>query len=238
MTFTPDEDGTYYLVAASGGHILAADSHGRSLGTYTLSVADTSPLETSQEQVQQQPVEVDPPVAQTVSEPSDEDFPTDPSTSGRVAVGETATGRIGSDGDRDWFAVELVAGRIYVINLRGSPTDDGTLSDPYLRGIYDADGNWISNTADDDGGQGYNSRVMFTATESGTHYIAAGAYSGQGTYEVEVTDTLATIEGQDPVSETSSSAGRGRQFRYRRNRKCGRPGLVCCRARSGQDVPD
>ena len=38
VTFTPDEDGTYYLVAASGGHILAADSHGRSLGTYTLSV--------------------------------------------------------------------------------------------------------------------------------------------------------------------------------------------------------
>ena len=83
-----------------------------------------------------------------------------------------------------------MSGRTYVIDLRGSPTDDGTLSDPYLRGIYDADGNRIANTANDDGGRGYNSRVTFTATESGTHYIAAGAWSSRrGTYEVEVTDT-------------------------------------------------
>ena len=155
-----------------------------------------------------EPVEDNPPVTepdqstpQTVSEPSGEDFSRDPSTSGRVAVGETATGRIGSNGDRDWFAVELVAGRTYVIDLRGSPTDDGTLRDPFLRGIYDADGNRISNTMDDDGGQGYNSQLTFTATESGTHYIAAGAYSGRGTYEVEVTDTSPPIVGPNPDSE-------------------------------------
>ena len=144
-----------------------------------------------------EPAEDNPPVVQpdqstpqTVSEPAGEDFARNSSTSGRVAVGDTATGRIGSNGDRDWFAVELVAGRTYVIDLRGSPTGDGTLSDPYLRGIYDADGDRISNTTDDDGGQSYNSRVTLTATESGTHYIAAGAYSSrQGTYEVEVTDT-------------------------------------------------
>ena len=127
---------------------------------------------------------------QTVSEPAGEDFARNSSTSGRVAVGDTATGRIGSNGDRDWFSVELVAGRTYVIDLRGSPTGDGTLRDPFLRGIYDADGNRISGTLNDDGGQSYNSRVSFTATESGTHYIAAGAYSSrQGTYELEVTDT-------------------------------------------------
>ena len=201
VTFTPDENGTYYLVAASGGPVGSADSHGRSLGTYTLSVTDTSPLETSQEQVQQQPVEVDPPVAQTVSEPAGQDFARNSSTSGRVAVGDTATGRIGSSGDRDWFAVELVAERTYVIDLRGSPTDDGTLRDPLLHGVYDADGNRMSGTLNDDGGQGYNSRVTFTATESGIHYIAAGAYSGQGTYEVEVTDTSPPTEGQDADSE-------------------------------------
>ena len=143
------------------------------------------------------PVEVDPPVtepdqstAQTVSESAGEDFSRDSSTSGRIAVGDTATGRIGSSGDRDWFAVELVAGRTYVIDLRGSPTDDGTLSNPFLRGIYDADGDRISGTLNNDAGTGRNSRVTFTATESGTHYIAAGAHSSrQGTYELEVTDT-------------------------------------------------
>ena len=158
-----------------------------------------------------EPVEVDPPVAepdqstpQTVSEPAGEDFSAGASTSGRVAVGDTATGNVGSNGDRDWFAVELVAGRTYVIDLRGSPTDDGTLSDPYLGGIHDSDGNLIARTANDDGGQGYNSRVTFTATESGTHYIAAGAagiFSGRGTYEVEVTDTSPPIVGPDPDPE-------------------------------------
>ena len=148
-----------------------------------------------------EPVVVDRPVEQsqevvpqTVSEPAGEDFSADTSTSGRVAVGETATGKIGSGGDRDWFAVELVAGRTYTIDLRGSRTDDGTLSDPYLRGVYDADGDLIPSTTNDDGGEGYNSRLTFTATESGTHYIAAGAYSGTGTYEVEVTDNSSPDE--------------------------------------------
>ena len=158
-----------------------------------------------------EPVEVDPPVAepdqstpQTVSEPAGEDFSAGASTSGRVAVGDTATGNIGSNGDRDWFAVELEAGRTYVIDLRGSPTDDGTLSDPHLGGIHDSDGNLIARTTNDDGGEGYNSRVTFTATGSGTHYIAAGAagiFSGRGTYEVEVTDTSPPIVAPDPDSE-------------------------------------
>ena len=88
-----------------------------------------------------------------------DDYSADRFTTGTVAVGDTATGNIGSNGDGDWFAVELVAGRTYVIDLRGSPTDDGTLSDPYLRGVYDADGNLIPRTTNDDGGEGYNSRV-------------------------------------------------------------------------------
>ena len=126
---------------------------------------------------------------QTGSEAEDEDFSADTSTSGRVAVGETATGEVGSSGDRDWFAVELAAGRSYTINLRGSPTRDGTLRDPLLYGIHDPAGNLIARTTNDDGGHRLNSRVTFTASESGTHYIAAGAFRNRrGTYEVEVTD--------------------------------------------------
>ena len=48
---------------------------------------------------------------QTVSEPAGEDFPTDPSTSGRVAVGDTATGTLSSN-DEVWPGVpQLVCGR-------------------------------------------------------------------------------------------------------------------------------
>ena len=143
----------------------------------------------------QEPEEVEPLVTQseqstpqTVSEPAGEDFAANISTAGRIAVGDTATGNIGRWGDRDGFAVELVAGRTYIIDLRGSPTGDGTLNDPYLRGIKGPDGSRIAGVSNDDGGEGYNSRLNFTPTESGTHYIIAGAYSGLGAYEVEVRD--------------------------------------------------
>ena len=62
-------------------------------------------------------------------------------TAGEVTVGGSAAGNIETAGDRDWFAVELVAGRTYQIDLRGSPTGDGTLSDTFLRRILDAEGN-------------------------------------------------------------------------------------------------
>ena len=135
----------------------------------------------------------------SVSEPDGKDLPANSTTAGRVAVGGTATGNIGTWSDRDWFAVELVAGRTYQIDLRGSPTDDGTLSDPYLWGLYDPDGTYISGTKNDDvdGSRNRNSHVEFTALETGTHYIAADAFSKRtGTYELEVTDTSAQTFGQ------------------------------------------
>ena len=139
---------------------------------------------------------------QTISEPDGEDFSSDTSTAGQVVPGEVATGLIGSSGDRDWFAVDLVAGHTYVIDLRGSPTDDGTLTDPYLRGLHEADGDRISSTTNDDGGEGRNSQLTFTASESGTFYIAAGAYrSRQGTYELEVTDSTAIDNTRDGAND-------------------------------------
>ena len=212
-----NESGRFEIDAASGElfYVGAGEDYETGSTSFELTVRASDGDQTTDTSVTvnvtdvDEPVVDDPPVAQevqstpqTVSEPDGEDFSADPSTSGRVAVGDTGTGRIGSSGDRDWFAVELVAGRTYVIDLRGRPTDDGTLSDPYLRGIYDADGNRISNTTNDDGGQSYNSRVTFTATESGTHYIAAGAYSSRrGTYEVEVTDTSPPETPQEQVQQ-------------------------------------
>ena len=132
---------------------------------------------------------------QSVSEAAGEDLPADSTTTGVVAVDGAATGNIGIQGDRDWFAVEFAAGRSYQIDLKGRSTGDGTLRDPELFGIHDAEGNLISGTTDSNGGEGRNSRETFTATESGTHYIAAGGRAvwagpgyGQGTYEVAVTD--------------------------------------------------
>ena len=119
-----------------------------------------------------------------------DDFSDDTDTTGTVAVGGNVTGEIHYTGDRDWFAVELVDGKSYSISLEGSQTDQGTLRDPYLRGIYDADGDLISGTANDDGGEGLNSLVTVDADASGTYYIAAGAFRGNGTYRLSIAENV------------------------------------------------
>ena len=131
-----------------------------------------------------------------------DDFAAGTGTTGTVAVGGTATGAIETRGDRDWFAVTLEAGRQYRIDLEGSATGAGTLRNPYLRGVHDADGNLIGGTANDNGGAGYNSRVHFTAPEDGTYYVATGGDGdSEGTYTLSVavddytsgTDTTGTV---------------------------------------------
>ena len=155
---------------------------------------------------------IEAPAGQTVSEPAGEDFSRNVSTAGRIVVGDTATGNIGIRRDRDWFAVELEADREYRIDLRGSHTGDGTLRDPYLRGIHDAEGNLISGTTDDDGGVDLNSRMTFTPTETGTYYIAAGAFSGHGTYELEVRDISPQTAQQETVNGSPAFASASYAF--------------------------
>ena len=148
---------------------------------------------------------------QSVSEPDGQDLPEGASTTGLVAVGGSATGNIGTGDDRDWFAVEFEAGRTYVIDLEGSETGAGTLRDPYLRGVYDANGVFITGTRNDDGGAGYNSRATFTAEEAGTYYVAPGAFRGrEGTYTVRVTewvDTDAERGGATDLGDITELAG-------------------------------
>ena len=118
-----------------------------------------------------------------------DDYSASIQTTGRVAVGGTAAGTIETRRDVDWFAVELVAGRTYIIDLEGADSGGGTLGDTVLRGLYDSGGNRVAETQSHDGGAGDDARLTFTATETGTHYIAArGHRTETGTYTVRVTD--------------------------------------------------
>ncbi len=104
---------------------------------------------------------------------------------GLVAVGGSSTGHLEVAGDRDWFRVTLTAGVTYVFDLRGAPSNSGTLSDPYLY-LYDRAGNLI--TFDDDGGSSYESQIIYSATSSGRFYLGAATYNdaGNGTYRLSV----------------------------------------------------
>ena len=182
MDGTTDDDGGsvlnsrgYFTASEDTTYYVAADASGKYTvpidGTYRLSVTDVTGVD---------------------------DFTAGTDTAGRVAVDGSVTGKIELPGDRDWFAVSLEAGKTYRIDLEGSWTHVGTLNDPYLHGIFDAEGNLIDGTTDDDGGQGRNSRVTYIATDDDTYYVAAGAIGDtdttfgerEGTYTLSVEEVI------------------------------------------------
>ena len=161
--------------------VRASDGTGHSDVTVTVNVADVADEE--------EYVALEQGITTDVSEPDDSDFPATTSTTGAVTVGGEVSGKIGAADDHDWFAVTLEAGKTYRIDLRGSPTGNGTLWNPFLRGIHDSTGVLVAGTTNDDGGAGRNSREYFTAEEAGTYYLAAGGYgTSQGTYTLSVAD--------------------------------------------------
>ena len=154
----------YFMAPEAGTYYVAAGGYGGNEGTYTLSVRD-------------------------VTDGVPDDFAPGTGTSGRVEVGGTATGKIEYEGDRDWFAVTLEAGRLYQIHLEGRDTGAGTLRNPYLPGVHDADGNLINGTRNNDSGEGKNSLAFLIPSEPATYYVAASAQGNEvGTYTLSVTD--------------------------------------------------
>ena len=132
-------------------------------------------------------------------------------TTGVVAVGGTATGGIEGYGDRDWFAVTLQAGKRYRFDLEGSDTGQGTLRDPHLRGIHDAQGALIARTTDANGGVGLNARLDFTPSADGTYYVSAGARweaTSAGTYTLKVTN-LSALDVESGGTDTTSTVAVG-----------------------------
>ncbi len=140
---------------------------------------------------------------ESVSE-GDTDLPNDNTTPGRVVVGGSATGVIGTAGDQDRFAVELEVGRAYRFDLTGSPGGGGTLPDTFFRAIYDSAGQYQADSYNDDFEGGRDSRVTFTATESGTYYArVSGDRDEVGSYTLRVSD-VSPEPGAEPTAEPSA----------------------------------
>ena len=124
--------------------------------------------------------------------PSSDDHPNLLGNNTNVLVGMAVTGELETGGDKDVFSLSVEAGAIYQIDLRGSPSSLGTLSDPLVR-IIDANGTTL--VQDDDSGTGLESKLEYTATSSGTLSIEAGGFSSRqtGTYQIDV----ANVSGGD-----------------------------------------
>src|SRR2546423_1871098 len=94
-----------------------------------------------------------------------DDFASTTSTTGAVSVGGSTSGNIETAGDTDWFKITLTGGHTYQFDLKGSPSGNGTLADPFLR-LRDSAGNPITNAFADDGGTGFDSRFSFAISSS------------------------------------------------------------------------
>ena len=178
---------------------------------YGVRAADPDEVERLEEEAGQVESVLDSGTWESVSE-GDTDLPNDTSTPGRVEVGGSAMGTVGTAGDQDRFAVELEAGRTYRFDLTGSPGGGGTLPDTFFRAIYDSEGRYQPDSYNDDFEGGRDSRVTFTASESGTHYArVSGDRNETGSYTLSVTDVTGQVEAVfvpgPPETELESSPG-------------------------------
>ena len=146
----------------TGRFFVSAESYGSSSGTYVLTAS----------------------AAGGSGPGAFDDYPANTGTPGRIQVPGTATGNLETGNDQDWFAIQAMGGQSITVGLEGRPTGAGSLGDPLVE-IYDSFGTQIARN--DDGGQGFNSLVTFTAPRPGTYYVAAGSFgSSTGTYTVRV----------------------------------------------------
>ncbi len=139
-----------------------------------------------------------------------------------VPVGGTATGTFGTATDTDGVEVPMVSGTTYQIYVRfdGYPSID-----PWTIDIHDPGGNRITRPAgtteapyfgasydgffDHDPGPGNAARVVYTATETGNHFIEFGSRGAPrqrlGDWHLEATEASAPF--YDDYAADASTTG-------------------------------
>ena len=118
-------------------------------------------------------------------------------SSGLIAASESVNGQIDGAADRDWYRIELTAGREYIFDLQGSDSSGGTLTNPMLQLRDDQGFSVFSGSIiieNDDGGEGLDSRIAFTPKVTGTFWLAVQASDSIsiGTYTLAVQDITAS----------------------------------------------
>ena len=127
------------------------------------------------------------------------------STNGMLAIGDNVTDSLETAGDEDWFRISLVEGQQYTFGLVAS--GGAPLSDPNIV-LFDSVGRALRS--DDNGGGGKNSLIDYTASSTGTYYLAARGWGGIGGYTLTTTGladaSAPVIVGASPLSGSTSAA--------------------------------
>lgn len=156
-------------------------------------------------------------VAITISDIADgAEVPDDNTTEISMVSGGQYVGQLEGSGDEDWVRVELTIGQRYQFDLTGTGVEP--VEDPLIR-LYDSSGNLIAENDDISTGVIRDSRLGFTATETGTYYIEVSSWdggsaderTGQYTLEISHTDPLRNWTYQEIADYLRSGFG-GAQF--------------------------
>ncbi|MEO1797495.1 MAG: M10 family metallopeptidase C-terminal domain-containing protein, partial [Pseudomonadota bacterium] len=121
------------------------------------------------------------------------------STSYVMTPADTFSGSIDSGDVSDWIAITLTAGNEYTFDALGTASfGGGTLSDTDLY-LYDSSGNQLAY--DDLSGDGFDAQLTWTASYTGTYYIAVDSYftNNVGTYTLTV-DEQVYVDPYDPAN--------------------------------------
>lgn len=127
----------------------------------------------------------------------------DRSTRGRIAIGQELSGSLDYPSDTDWYRIRLTAGESYRFALNSSGGETA-LGDPYIR-VYTASGDEIA--ADDDGGDGLNAYLEFTAPTTGTYFVGASAFGDAATGGYTVSARAGDIPGDASTDVSLSPDG-------------------------------
>lgn len=123
-------------------------------------------------------------------------------TTGAVSVGGSVTGTIDTDTDVDWYRVPLTGGTTYTVRMRGLASNNGTLPDPVIAGVYDSSGRYIVNTYVDDLDT-RDAGLTFVAPSTGNFYIAADGWSTYtGTFSLDVNASTTDVPGNTTTGAT------------------------------------
>ncbi len=130
-----------------------------------------------------------------------EDLPPDSAggdarSAGSLTLGRPINADIGYPSDHDWYRVRLNGGESYRFMLNGA--SGSPLADPVLK-IHDAAGQEIAT--DDDGGEGLNSYLEFTAPTTGNYFIEATSFDENATGGY----TLSSERGDIPNSNATDA---------------------------------
>ncbi|MEM9954315.1 MAG: hypothetical protein AAF846_22080 [Chloroflexota bacterium] len=113
-----------------------------------------------------------------------------------IGVGDSVDGE--ADGDTVEYEIELEEGQVIVIDLESDDFDT-------LVRVLDEDGDELAS--DDDGGDGFNSRLEFEAEDSATYTIVVDAFNEpDGDFELTV-EGAEMDEDEDEENEDSAPSG-------------------------------